>query len=85
MLLPCFVSAGQLPHKKKIIIAGNHDLPFDENIMSEIHLFGGSTSQLRGYFRSKGIKHAKELITNAIYLQDSMVTICGVNIYGSPW
>lgn len=76
---------GKLPHKKKVIIAGNHDLPFDRNIMSEIHLFGGSTANLKKYFRQKGIESAKELITNAIYLQDSMVTICGVNIYGSPW
>lgn len=28
---------------------------------------------------------AQDTLTNAIYLQDSSVTIKGINIYGSPW
>lgn len=28
---------------------------------------------------------ARKYITNAVYLQDQMVTIDGINIYGSPW
>ena len=28
---------------------------------------------------------AQSLITNAVYLQDSMATIAGLKIYGSPW
>jgi Icc-related predicted phosphoesterase len=52
---------GTLPHRHKIVIAGNHDLHFEEE----------STK-------------AKSLITNAIYLQDSEITIEGLKIWGSP-
>lgn len=52
---------GRLPHQHKIIIAGNHDL----------------------YFEEEPVK-AKLLITNAIYLEDSGITIEGLKIWGSP-
>jgi Icc-related predicted phosphoesterase len=51
-----------LPHKHKIIIAGNHDFCFQQN--PEL---------------------ARKEITNAIYLEDSSVTIEGLKFYGSPW
>src|ERR1051326_8044265 len=50
---------GTLPFPHKIIIAGNHDFPFE-------------------------IQDGKKLLTNAIYLQDSSVTIDGIKFYGSP-
>ena len=53
---------GELPHKHKIIIAGNHDAIFSD--MPTI---------------------AKEMLTNAVYLEDSFVTVAGLKIYGSPW
>jgi len=53
---------GSLPHKHKVIIAGNHDFLFENNNAD-----------------------ARALITNAHYLQDSMVEIDKVKIYGSPW
>jgi Icc-related predicted phosphoesterase len=57
---------GQLPHKYKIVIAGNHDF----------------------YFENEPIE-AKELLSNAIYLNDSGVEIEGLKratfrIWGSP-
>ncbi|MGD9899925.1 MAG: metallophosphatase domain-containing protein [Calditrichaceae bacterium] len=51
-----------LPHKYKIVIAGNHDFPFER----QPH-------------------EARELITNAIYLQDESTEIEGIHFYGSPW
>ncbi len=30
-------------------------------------------------------KRAQELLTNCIYLEDSLTTIAGIKIYGSPW
>jgi len=63
---------GTLPHKHKIVIAGNHDLTFDvdycnrKNIKVDAH-------------------DTKNLLTNCIYLQDSEVTVEGLRIYGSPW
>lgn len=52
---------GTLPHPNKVVIAGNHDWPFERD------------------------PTARELLNNAIYLQDSEVTINGLRIYGSPW
>lgn len=53
---------GTLPHRHKIVIAGNHDWCFQT--MAE---------------------DARQRLTNAIYLEDSGVTIDGVHFYGSPW
>jgi Icc-related predicted phosphoesterase len=53
---------GTLPHKHKIIIAGNHDLLFQHSPTL-----------------------ARSLITNAIYLEDSLIEVEGLKIYGSPW
>ena len=52
---------GGLPHKYKIIIAGNHDWCLQND------------------------KWAKSIFTNAVYLEDSSITIEGVKFYGSPW
>ena len=52
---------GTLPHRHKVVIAGNHDFWFENE-------------------RGK----AEAFITNAIYLNDSGVTIEGINIWGSP-
>ena len=53
---------GSLPHKYKIVIAGNHDRCLGQN-------------------DTLGIK----MLTNAIYLQHSSVTLEGVKFWGSPW
>lgn len=52
---------GTLPHKYKVIIAGNHDFLFERNPLK-----------------------AEKLISNAVYLNDSSVTIEGFKIWGSP-
>ncbi len=51
-----------LPHRHKIVVAGNHDFAFERNP-----------------------DLARSMLTNAVYLQDSEVTIDDVRIYGSPW
>lgn len=76
---------GTLNHKKKIVIAGNHDLPFDEIHFMDHIVFGQNFGAMRRHLDTKGLKSVKDLLTNAVYLQDSMVTVCGINIYGSPW
>lgn len=53
---------GSLPHKHKIVIAGNHDWAFHD--MPE---------------------EARAALSNAIYLEDSGVTIGGIRFWGSPW
>ena len=52
---------GRLPHKYKIVIAGNHDF-YAENHPEE----------------------TRQILSNAIYLNDSGVLIEGLNIWGSP-
>lgn len=52
------------PHKHKVVIAGNHDWPFQR--MRQIP---------EGMIRDAG----------AHYLEDSMVEIGGLKIYGTPW
>ena len=49
-----------LPHKHKLVIAGNHDFCFEA-------------------------QDGRDLLKNAVYLQDSAVEIDGVKFYGSPW
>lgn len=51
----------ELPHKYKIVIAGNNDFIFE-----------------------KDPQIARNIITNAIYLEDSGIEINGFNIWGSP-
>lgn len=53
---------GTLPHKYKIVIAGNHDF----------------------YFQDQPDR-VKEILSNAIYLNESGITIEGIKIWGSPW
>ncbi len=53
---------GTLPHRHKIVVAGNHDWAFQE------------TPEL-----------ARQVLTEAIYLEDSGVEIEGVRFWGSPW
>ena len=53
---------GSLPHRHKIVIAGNHDWAFQDEP-----------------------EQARQLLSNAIYLEDSGVEIDGVRFWGSPW
>jgi len=68
-----------LPHKHKLVIAGNHDFFFDERYHDGF------------YFRNWRIKRpitVAEVLAEApavTYLQDSSATIDGVKFYGSPW
>jgi predicted phosphohydrolase len=53
---------GSLPHKHKLICAGNHDWGFER------------TPEI-----------ARNLITNAVYLEDQEITVEGLRVYMSPW
>ncbi|XP_052090863.1 metallophosphoesterase MPPED2-like, partial [Mytilus californianus] len=76
--------SGQLSHKKKIVIAGNHVLSFYESLFTEANYFGETICVVNHYLQSKVLNCVRETVTNAFYLQDSMVNVCGINIYGSP-
>ncbi|XP_071491077.1 metallophosphoesterase MPPED2-like [Diadema antillarum] len=89
--LPREVSAfndfmGTLPHRHKIVIAGNHEVTFDEELMRErnSHVFMSFASAFQG-LKEDDWKSIKSKLTNCIYLEDSEVRVMGFRIYGSPW
>ena len=84
-----FVSSGQLPHKHKVVIAGNHDLSFDTDFLKEggqLRRFGMWPDDIDDYMTSKNITRMADVLTNCTaYLEDTETTIYGIRIYGSPW
>jgi hypothetical protein len=79
-----FYVAGSLPHKYKVVIAGNHELTFDENCTHAFRRYpvGFSTASFTEAAQTHSVK---DYLTNCIYLEDSEVTLYGLKIYGSPW
>lgn len=91
---------GTLPHKHKIVIAGNHELSFDPtfslcfttkfgsgnlagNCMdNEIPHYGRKNDNIQDAVKTANIR---EYLTNCTYLEDSMITLYGIKIYGTPW
>ncbi|XP_026470380.1 metallophosphoesterase domain-containing protein 1-like [Ctenocephalides felis] len=91
---------GELPHKHKIVIAGNHELSFDSNfthplqnvsercqhtgtsILDEIPTLGMSKDEISSAITTENIK---QHLSNCIYLEDKLIEVCGLKIYGSPW
>ncbi|KAF2360176.1 Calcineurin-like phosphoesterase domain ApaH type [Trinorchestia longiramus] len=90
---------GKLPHKHKVVIAGNHELSFDPKFNSLIKNSKQSQDaddlpyalSVMEYKHSQPkvsmtpLENPASLLTNAIYLQDSLISIAGVKIYGTPW
>lgn len=56
--------------KEKVVIAGNHELGLDEKLVKPIR-----TEKKRDIERLKSVCH---------YLHNEMITLYGLNIYGSP-
>lgn len=81
--------AGRLPHKHKIVIAGNHDLTFDDQMIAEnpkeVEKFGLNLERVKTYLTSEGVSNTKDLLTNCVYLEDASIELCGIKIHGSPW
>ena len=81
-------STGQLPHRHKVVIAGNHDMTFDKKMMETPALlsqFGIVPQKVNKFLEERGLESMKEVLTNCIYLEDSETSIYGLRIYGSPW
>ncbi|XP_022111968.1 metallophosphoesterase MPPED2-like isoform X3 [Acanthaster planci] len=77
---------GQLPHRHKVVIAGNHEVTFDRQLMTEqsSHVFMSFATALQEV-KQEDWKHIPSLLTNCTYLEDAEVNIMGFRIYGSPW
>lgn len=96
-----FYVTGKLPHKHKIVIAGNHELSFDETFTHPLRRGPGDHSthigpSLVDEIPTLGIPKdsitkavqtpdVKDCLTNCIYLEDSEVILYGLKIYGTPW
>ncbi|ROT85583.1 Metallophosphoesterase domain-containing protein 1 [Penaeus vannamei] len=61
---------GTLPHKHKVVIAGNHDVLLDAEECGRARALPADPTRF---------------LTNAIYLCDDSVTLFGIKIYGTPW
>lgn len=70
-----------LPHPNKIIIAGNHDITFDEESYPKIYSNFGHKEP----YNSQEIKDMIAKEPSITYLEDSGCTINGISIWGSPW
>ena len=70
---------GSLPHKHKIVIAGNHDITFQTEKYS--HFLWRQFSHPKKYDSCE----IKQSLKNCIYLEDCGVEISGIKIFGSPW
>ncbi|XP_002740401.2 metallophosphoesterase domain-containing protein 1-like [Saccoglossus kowalevskii] len=74
---------GKQPFQYKIVIAGNHELTFDQELVK-----AGTSPVWQSYFRSTSaasVANIHEKLTDCIYLLDEHINILGFNIYGSPW
>lgn len=77
---------GKLPHRYKIVIAGNHEVTFDPQLMTErnSHVFISFATALQEVEEEEW-KNCKRQLTNCIYLEDDEVRVQGFRIYGTPW
>ncbi|XP_047481444.1 metallophosphoesterase MPPED2-like [Penaeus chinensis] len=90
---------GALPHKHKVVIAGNHELSFDNKFTTttrQHHKTAHTGDSLINEIPDLGMEREElcaavaeqntvDLVTNAIYLQDQALTISGIRLYGTPW
>ena len=70
---------GSLPHRYKIVIAGNHDLSFDTVE------YGKKLWKNFAHKTKLDSDKLKSSLTNALYLEDFGCEVNGIKIYGSPW
>ena len=83
-----FFFSGNLPHPRKVVIAGNHELSFDKDVLDthKAKRFGLNSEAIYQHLKEKGFSEMKDILTNCTdYLEDSGVEICGIKMFGSPW
>lgn len=65
----------ELPHKHKIFVSGNHDFLFQDDQKRAVDILNGLDPAYYAEPKDRGIT----------YLEDSMVEVEGLKIYGAPW
>ncbi|KAK3100207.1 hypothetical protein FSP39_016322 [Pinctada imbricata] len=81
---------GTQPHRYKVVIAGNHDLTMDDDMVMHQadylrNFFRVDVGAVRKSLQEMGVSKPRDLLSNCTYLEDAYVIICGVKVYGSPW
>ncbi len=88
----------KLPHKRKIVVAGNHELTFDKSRQKlknpeedprsprsrSAHVGDGGGVNFLNDAVGDDVNMRDEL-TNCDYLEDSATRVLGLNVYGTPW
>lgn len=72
---------GTLPHKFNIVIAGTNEITFDRNTYSNSETIWKKYK----HYKKFDSNQIKNLLTNAIYLEDYGCRIKGIEFYGTPW
>lgn len=67
-----------MPHKYKVVVAGNHDTPFDVKNYERILSRQRNPNPCNPFA-------VKLLLNQFFYLEDSFVEIGGYKIWGTPW
>ncbi|CAK9077151.1 unnamed protein product [Durusdinium trenchii] len=67
------------PAEVKVVIAGNHDVTFDE----DYYLARGARRFHKG--KPYDCSKARGLLKSCTYLEDSSIEVRGYKIFGSPW
>uniref|UniRef100_A0A1I8NXL7 Calcineurin-like phosphoesterase domain-containing protein n=1 Tax=Stomoxys calcitrans TaxID=35570 RepID=A0A1I8NXL7_STOCA len=88
---------GTLPHKHKIVIAGNQPLLYSSSntlcfsfrtkhtglsILDDLPTLGNTKENIADAVQTLNIR---DVLTNCTYIEDELVEIWGIRIYGSPW
>mmetsp|Transcript_34870 Transcript_34870/g.69577 ORF Transcript_34870/g.69577 Transcript_34870/m.69577 type:complete len:340 (-) Transcript_34870:242-1261(-) len=80
---------GSLPHKRKILIAGNHDLSMEPGTYEETAMrfggFGKSCKMLDAAAICAKARATIDAIPNCEYLEDTGTSVQGITVWGSPW
>jgi len=77
---------GALPHPRKVVIAGNHDLSLDEASYPRLApRFGHAGSRAELVAAATEARALIEAIPGCEYLCDSGTQVRGVRVWGSPW
>jgi hypothetical protein len=63
---------GRLPHKHKIVIAGNHEVGFDQ---TQGDALSDTRTKERKELLAYGVTRPQDLLTNCVYLQDAHIKV----------
>lgn len=89
-----------LPHKYKIVIAGNHELSLDKQFTEQFKSRLAARQDLETILQQEVLNYGntkdnisdavnteniKKYLTNCIYLEDSGIELYGIKLWGTPW